>query len=77
MILGKPGVGKLVLYLVCMCDIREAWCRNISLRSSVCVTLEKPGVGKSVLDLVCMCDIREACCRNISLRSSVCVCVCV
>ena len=33
--LGMPGVGKLVLYIV-WGDTREAWCKEISLRSSVC-----------------------------------------
>ena len=31
-ILVKPGVGKLVLYLVWgVCDTREAWCREMYL----------------------------------------------
>ena len=57
MILGKPDIVKLVLDGVCGCgcDTREAWCRKMSQRSSVCgvrvcVILGTPGAGELALD---------------------------
>ena len=47
--LGNPGVGKLVLDLVC--DTCKAWCRELSLISNVCHAREV-WCRKLVLDIV-------------------------